>query len=99
VHTNAAAYFAPLVVLPIIIDAPGRYVTRAGDIVTIEHIAAGFRFVCSGRYDRCGTHERWHRSGRVLATSETPNDIVGIVRRVVVMNGSRLIERHNGRAG
>jgi hypothetical protein len=31
-----SAYFAPLVNLPVIINGPGRYITRGGELVKVE---------------------------------------------------------------
>lgn len=71
----SSAYFAPLVLLPTIIIAPGRYKTRRGDTVAISHASKRHDFGCAGTYAD-GVREAWHRSGRLLAARETPNDIV-----------------------
>jgi len=71
-----SAYFASFILLEVIIDAPGEYVTRCGDRVTIEKESTRHDFGCIGRYDDCGTQERWHKSGRLLAGQLSPNDIV-----------------------
>lgn len=70
-----AAYFAPLVSLPILISAPGLYVTRDGKVVSVSAVSDRHDFGCVGTYNN-GTRESWHRSGRILATSETANDII-----------------------
>lgn len=71
------AYMAPLVTLPTIIDKAGRYVTRRGETVMVDAVSARYRaeFGCSGRYEN-GVSEAWHKSGRLLAGTETLNDIV-----------------------
>ena len=33
-------------------------------------------FNCVGQYASSGIAERWHKTGRIMATSETANDIV-----------------------
>jgi hypothetical protein len=71
----AASYFAPLVTKPAIITSPGDYVTRGGEIVTIKQVSKRHDFGCCGAY-ASGAAERWHKSGRIMATSETGNDIL-----------------------
>lgn len=73
--TNNPAYFAPLVQLNAIITAPGLYVTRSGEIVTVESTSQAHTFGCAGHYTD-GKKEAWHRSGRLFATSESQNDIL-----------------------
>lgn len=71
------AYMAPLVILPTVIDKAGRYVTRRGETVVVDSVSRRYRaeFGCDGRYDN-GVSEAWHKSGRLLAGTETANDIV-----------------------
>lgn len=70
------AYFAPLVVMPDLITGPGKYVTRSGETVSVDAVSGhGGEFGCRGSYAD-GTRERWHRSGRLLASREMDNDIV-----------------------
>lgn len=69
------ASFTSLVCLPIIITAPGVYVTRGGEVVTVETSSMGHYFGCWGQYS-CGAAEFWHRSGRLYFGCETQNDIV-----------------------
>ena len=69
-------YFIPLFTLPVIINEPGEYITRGGDRVTIDRASTRHDFGCVGSYVACGTAEKWHLSGRILATSETRNDVV-----------------------
>lgn len=71
-----SVYFIPLFTLPDIIDAPGEYLTRGGDRVMIDCASTRHNYGCVGSYLVCGTAEKWHKSGRILATSETRNDIV-----------------------
>jgi len=70
-----SAYFAPLVLLPTVIDGPGVYETRAGETVVIHDSSPRHCFGCCGTY-ASGVAESWHRSGRVFASRETQNDIV-----------------------
>lgn len=69
-------YFIPLFSLPAIVVEPGHYLTRAGESVQVERISSRHDFNCIGRYSSSGTAERWHKTGRIMATSETVNDIV-----------------------
>lgn len=69
------SYFAPLVNLPVLITTPGDYRTRSGELVSIETVSERHDFRCTGRYVS-GPVDCWHKSGRLLATSETANDIV-----------------------
>jgi hypothetical protein len=71
-----SAYFVPLITLPIIINEPGEYHTRGGDRVTIDRASTGHDYGCVGSYVKCGRADKWHKSGRILATSETLNDVV-----------------------
>lgn len=71
----SSAYFAPLVTKPVLIAAPGQYVTRCGEAVTIVKASSKHDFGCVGSYEN-GTPERWHKSGRIFAGIETENDIV-----------------------
>lgn len=71
-----SAYFVPLITLPVTIDEPGEYLTRGGDRVTIDRASTRHDYGCVGSYVKCGTADKWHKSGRILATSETPNDLV-----------------------
>lgn len=72
----SSGYMWPLVNLSKIIDAPGLYLTRAGDQVKINSISTRNDFNCAGEY-RDGVLESWHRSGRILAGIITDNDIIG----------------------
>jgi hypothetical protein len=71
----ASAYFWPLCLLPAVIAAPGQYRTRSGERVTVAQVSARHDFGCKGTYGN-GVVERWHKSGRILATSETANDVI-----------------------
>lgn len=70
-----SAYFAPLVLAPIVIVTPGEYVTRCGETVSVSTTSSRHDFGCVGHYQN-GVRERWHRSGRIFAGMETANDIV-----------------------
>lgn len=74
---SMSVYFIPLFTLPDIIDAPGEYLTRGGDRVMIDRASTRHDYGCVGSYAACGTADKWHKSGRILATSETRNDVVG----------------------
>ena len=68
-----------LIVLPSVVDAPGRYLTRAGEVVSVEKITRGRGgFNCEGHY-ASGQAERWHRSGRLYFGVLSDNDIVRAV--------------------
>lgn len=71
----ASAYFAPLVLLPTVIDGAGKYVTRCGESAEIAQSSHKHDFGCIGTYSN-GTTERWHKSGRLFASRETANDVV-----------------------
>ena len=70
-----SAYFAPLVLLPVVIDGAGQYRTRAGEVVAVYAASTGHNFGCCGTYPG-GTAERWHKSGRLYAARECANDII-----------------------
>jgi hypothetical protein len=72
------AYFVPLVPLPIVISEPGDYITRCGELVTVEQASRKNDFGNVGYYGATEEQitERWHRSGRVSATRESVNDVV-----------------------
>lgn len=72
----SSAYFASLVLLPVVVSEPGTYRTRGGDLVTITAVSTRHNFGCFGTYSN-GVRDGWHRSGRLYATSECQNDIVG----------------------
>lgn len=70
-----AATLAPLVVLPRVIDAPGRYVTRGGETVEVTDVRD--HHWKRGRY--LGDEpipEIWHNSGRIFAGQLSDNDII-----------------------
>jgi len=71
----SSAYFAPFVSFPVVILAPGRYLTRCGETVTVDAVSSRHDFACVGAYDN-GVRERWHKSGRLFAGRETANDII-----------------------
>lgn len=69
------AWFASLVPLPVVIDGPGLYVTRAGEQVAVHLVGARHRFDCIGHY-ASGQLDRWHKSGRLYFGQRSPNDII-----------------------
>lgn len=70
-----AAYFAPLVTLPVIIDEPGEYRTRKGEVVSVSIVSTVHDFECVGKYSSI-IREGWHKSGRLYANWQSKNDIV-----------------------
>ena len=82
------AYFAPLVLLPTVITEAGNYVTRCGETVTIERSSAKHDFGNRGFYANAEGRvtDSWHRSGRVNASRESNNDVVGRAELVGLTN-------------
>jgi hypothetical protein len=72
----SSAHFYPLIFVPVVITAPGKYLTRCGETVTVEVVSTKHDFGCTGFYDKEGIKERWHKSGRIFAGQETQNDII-----------------------
>ena len=72
----SSSYYAPLVVLPVIITTPGEYITRGGERVTISKTSSLNDHGCVGVYAVNGISDAWHRSGRIYAGMESLNDIV-----------------------
>lgn len=72
---NPKAWLASLVWRPTIIDEPGQYVTRGGEVVTVHAVAGRGTFPCTGQYPT-GQRECWHKSGRLFFGQESSNDIV-----------------------
>lgn len=70
-----SAYLYPLILLPVIIDAPGKYKTRCGETVEVTKTSNKHDFGCHGTYEG-NIAERWHKSGRIFASQESNNDIV-----------------------
>ncbi len=76
---------AELVSLPTVITAPGRYRTRAGEIVTIDRVGRPEHLsfadvdpragLADGHYPN-GVTEVWDVSGRLLPFSQSDNDII-----------------------
>ncbi|WP_432263472.1 hypothetical protein [Cupriavidus sp. TMH.W2] len=71
-----SAYFASLVTKPDIITAPGNYVTRSGELVTITVVSWRQDHGCIGTYGDGKIVDKWHKSGRIFAGAESGNDIV-----------------------
>lgn len=67
------SYFSPG--LPIIITEPGQYVTRSGEVVTVDVVKQSLYADCRGRYSN-GVEERWNCSGRIWTGQECQNDIL-----------------------
>lgn len=82
--------------MPDIITEPGQYKTREGATVTVTRINKMRRFGCVGHYEG-GLIENWHRSGRILESRETTNDIVekipSIKERLEYLRGELRAER------
>jgi hypothetical protein len=71
--TTSFPYAAFFLGFPVVITAPGQYVTRSGEVVEVDDDSS-YHWK-RGRY-QCGTVETWHRSGRIFSGTETANDIV-----------------------
>ena len=71
-------YYSSLVTLPVVVKEPGFYRTRCDEVVEIKMVSARNDFGCVGIYPS-KLFESWHRSGRLLASRETANDIVSKV--------------------
>lgn len=69
------AAFCAFICLPVLIDAPGQYITRGGDVVTITHTSVRHDFRCCGTYSN-GIAEGWNKTGRLYFGVESINDIV-----------------------
>lgn len=67
--------FVQHIILPTIVTRPGRYVTRCGEVVTVERITTGLHASAYGYYSN-GIEERWDACGRLLPHSLSKNDIV-----------------------
>lgn len=74
---NLKVWSTAFILLPTIITAPGEYLTRGGDKVTVYTTAANTAstFKCYGHYPD-GRVETWHKSGRIYFGQECANDIV-----------------------
>lgn len=72
----SAAWFCAFLLKPDVIDNPGKYVTRCGEVVEVDVVSKKHDFKCRGKYS-CGTAEGWHKSGRLYFGQECDNDIVG----------------------
>ena len=70
-----SADFASLVILPVVIDAPGQYRTRSGETVVIDEVSSKHAFACRGVYPS-GQRDAWHKSGRLYFGQLSNNDIV-----------------------
>lgn len=73
----------PLRLLPLVIDGPGRYLTRSGHVADVDREGEGtFSFKGTVWRPRKGNrrpkpeYQIWHRSGRAVAMGEHPDDIV-----------------------
>lgn len=72
--------------LPVIIEAPGDYLTRDGRRVTIHEIKGPSTFSAKGHLWRMfrgkyvpKNYDIWHVSGRYKAVGESPEDIIKAV--------------------
>lgn len=67
----------PHYLLPVLVEAPGPYLTRGGDIVRVKAVVGPGVFTAwaRGEYED-GTPEAWRTSGRIFQNIESPNDIV-----------------------
>lgn len=67
----------PHYLLPVIVERPGEYLTRAGDLVRVTAVVGRGVFTAwvRGEYED-GTREAWRTSGRIFENVESSNDIV-----------------------
>lgn len=72
---KTAGWWMSLVTLPVVIDSPGDYVTRCGELVLIDLVSTKHNFGCVGIY-ASGQTDRWHKSGRLYFDVLSDNDIV-----------------------
>lgn len=72
---RVSGWFGGLVNEPVIIDEPGNYTTRSGEVVTITAVSTRHDFACTGTYQN-GTKEGWHKSGHLYVNQGSQNDIV-----------------------
>lgn len=72
---STAVPFVSVAGLPTLITGPGQYVTRCGEIVTVESVDRAYAFGRDGTYPG-GPLESWHRTGRLFFGCESSNDIV-----------------------
>lgn len=80
---NPAAWYSSLVLMPRVIDAPGAYLTRSGEVVEVKTVGSLYRHDSLGRYSN-GVAESWHVSGRVFfGLTESQNDIVSKAQTAV----------------
>lgn len=87
----SSAYYWPFVLLPVVLVAPGRYLTRGGDVVTVNTVSTRHDHGCRGVYP-CGTPEGWHKSGRIYAGMLSANDIVSAAPPVEANASSNLLD-------
>jgi len=74
-------------ILPTVITAPGSYVTRCGDLVTVTtlgmHVTGTYKGLkdgfAHGHYNHGEIKETWLASGRIWTNRECNNDIVRAV--------------------
>lgn len=71
----ASASFCAFITLPNVIEQPGQYITRGGEVVTVDAASSRHDFKCKGRYAN-GVHDCWHKSGRLYFGALSKNDIV-----------------------
>ncbi len=75
--TSYQSYGTHTLLLPRIITGPGRYLTRKGEIVTIDSLGGYADWQAAGKYSD-GVDECWLVSGRIFPSADltSPNDIV-----------------------
>lgn len=64
-----------LSVLPVVVDGPGVYRTRAGAQVKICSTSGRGVYRCHGSHD-CGTPDQWSVSGRLFPFVQSDHDLV-----------------------
>ncbi len=64
-----------LSMLPVVVDGPGVYRTRAGAQVKIRSMSGRGVYRCHGNHD-CGTPDQWSVSGRIFPFMQSDHDLV-----------------------
>ena len=75
---STACYLMAFAKFPRVINAPGKYLTRGGEIVTVDTVEPGMHTFYRGSYS-CGIKESWHNTGRIFSRTDSQNDIVAMV--------------------
>lgn len=71
----ASQNFVSFILMPTIIDSPGDYITRGGEVVQVMEVSSRHDFKCRGEYSN-GIPEGWHKTGRIYFGQFSDNDII-----------------------